>query len=262
MVQEILDLYKGGGERNVRIESDLPDDLPLVRSRADELKEVLINVLENARIAMPAGGRIRIAARSLAEGPAEGGVELTVEDDGVGIPAALLSRIFEPQFSTRSTGTGLGLAIVQRLVDSWGGEVEAWSEEGVGTRITVRMPGAEALALATGTPAGVRADTAGPAHRRDGYRLAPRMPTNRIGRGTGHGRIGRGHRPRPPEESRGRTRDTARRVTHFQPQEPRLSTVPQRRVMDPMDLAEWLDSRKEPGRWSVDGAARRRPRNR
>ena len=141
VVQEILDLYKGGGERNVRIESDLPDDLPLVRSRADELKEVLINVLENARIAMPAGGRIRIAARSLADGPAEGGVELTVEDDGVGIPGALLSRIFEPQFSTRSTGTGLGLAIVQRLVDSWGGEVEAWSEEGVGTRITVRMPG-------------------------------------------------------------------------------------------------------------------------
>ena len=70
---------------------------------------------------------------------AVGRVVVTVEDEGTGIPAELLPRIFEPQFSTRSTGSGLGLAIAKRLVDSWEGVLEVESEVGRGTRASIRL---------------------------------------------------------------------------------------------------------------------------
>ena len=70
-------------------------------------------------------------------------VELRVQDSGDGIPRELLPRIFEPHFSTRTTGTGLGLPIVRRLVESWGGSVQAESETGRGTTIRVRLVVAE-----------------------------------------------------------------------------------------------------------------------
>jgi signal transduction histidine kinase len=69
----------------------------------------------------------------------EEGVVLSVVDDGHGMPEDVLPRIFEPQFSTRSTGTGLGLAIVQRLVRSWGGAVGVTSAVGVGTTVAVTL---------------------------------------------------------------------------------------------------------------------------
>jgi signal transduction histidine kinase len=74
-------------------------------------------------------------------------VEGDVDDDGPGIPADLLPRIFEPHFSTRSTGTGLGLAIVRRLVESWGGTVVAESEAGQGTVVRLRLVPAPAATV-------------------------------------------------------------------------------------------------------------------
>ena len=143
LVQETLDLYQSGGEQGIRFTARLPQRLPRVLCRKDELKEVLVNLLENARQAMPDGaGVITIVGEMGSSGPAgdAASLALTVEDNGSGIPPGLLPRIFEPQFSTRSTGAGLGLAIVQRLVASWGGRVEAWSEEGKGTRMTIHIP--------------------------------------------------------------------------------------------------------------------------
>jgi hypothetical protein len=64
---------------------------------------------------------------------------IRVEDDGAGIPAELLPRVFEPRFSTTTSGSGLGLAIVRRLVESWGGRVEVESEERKRTVVTVRL---------------------------------------------------------------------------------------------------------------------------
>jgi len=103
--------------------------------RPDEVKEVLINLVENARDAGAAN--VTIAVRSLDEGAAE----LTVGDDGRGITGEHMVHIFEPQFSTTSSGTGLGLAICKRLVEGWGGTIEVESEKGEGTTVRVVVEG-------------------------------------------------------------------------------------------------------------------------
>jgi signal transduction histidine kinase len=69
----------------------------------------------------------------------DGGAEVTVRDDGVGIPPHLLQRIFEPHFSTRTSGSGLGLAVSRRLIEGWGGSISAESAPGEGTAIRVRL---------------------------------------------------------------------------------------------------------------------------
>ena len=86
---------------------------------------------------MPGGGVVRIIASKSRD--AFGEVVITVADEGKGIPAELLPRIFEPRFSTRSKGAGLGLAIVKRLVDSWNGAVEVESRIGRGTTVSIRL---------------------------------------------------------------------------------------------------------------------------
>jgi signal transduction histidine kinase len=118
-------------------------------ARADELREVLLNVLENARLA---GARtVTVAVRremtdaapraSVAPGPR---VSIEVADDGHGIPADVMPRIFEPHFSTRTSGSGLGLAISRRLVDAWGGEISVASETGRGTTVRIALATASA----------------------------------------------------------------------------------------------------------------------
>ena len=135
VVDDVMALYGGGSSPLVRFEQDVPDDLPTVVSRGSELKEVLVNLMENARDAIGDRGVVRICGR--ADG--DGVVLVEVVDDGSGIDEALLPRIFEPRFSTRSTGAGLGLPIVQRLVNGWGGSVDVTSVPGEGTTVSVRL---------------------------------------------------------------------------------------------------------------------------
>jgi nitrogen fixation/metabolism regulation signal transduction histidine kinase len=116
-------LYALGGGAAITVTGVTPS---WVAARPDEVKEVLINLIENAR---EAGARVILI--EVAEGL------LTVADDGRGIPGTLLPRIFEPRFSTTTSGSGLGLAIVQRLVTSWGARVEVASEPGKGTEIRI-----------------------------------------------------------------------------------------------------------------------------
>jgi len=109
-------------------------------ARDEELREVLLNLLENARLADARTVQVEVAR-------AEGRVRLVVTDDGSGIAAHDLPRIFEPHFSTRTSGSGLGLAISRRLVEGWGGAVGVTSEVGRGTRVEV------ALVATDGAPA-------------------------------------------------------------------------------------------------------------
>ncbi len=99
--------------------------------RPDELKEVLINLVENARTAGALGVTI-----TLSDTPRP---TIEVRDDGQGIPLEHLPRIFEPQFSTTTSGTGLGLAICKRIVESWGGQIAVHSEVGAGTTVTITL---------------------------------------------------------------------------------------------------------------------------
>lgn len=134
VVHDALTLYRAG-DATVRYVEDLQAPMPRGLARTGELKEVVLNLVENARGALEdRAGTITVEGRSI-----DGRIELVVRDDGPGIPLDLLPRIFEPHFSTRSTGTGLGLAIVRRLVESWGGQVEAESEPGKGTAVRVRI---------------------------------------------------------------------------------------------------------------------------
>lgn len=95
-------------------------------ARRDEAREVLVNLLENAREAGARTINVRVEGNTFA-----------VEDDGTGMSADTASRIFEPRFSTNTSGSGLGLAIVRRLVESWGGSVAVESEPGRGTVVRV-----------------------------------------------------------------------------------------------------------------------------
>jgi signal transduction histidine kinase len=101
-------------------------------ARRDELKEVLINLIENARGAGATAVTVRVGAMA-------DGVEVAVEDNGRGIPANDLRRIFEPKFSTTTSGVGLGLAICLRLVESWGGQIAVQSAEGRGTTVLLTL---------------------------------------------------------------------------------------------------------------------------
>ncbi len=134
VAEEVMNLY-GGGKGALTFRCDIPKGVPAVQARESELREVLINLLENSRAAIPSQGTVTVGAEV-------GGssVEIQVRDDGTGIDPDLLSRIFEPHFSTRSMGTGLGLAIVRRLVESWGGSVTAESEVGKGTAVRILIP--------------------------------------------------------------------------------------------------------------------------
>jgi two-component system nitrogen regulation sensor histidine kinase NtrY len=103
-----------------------------VRAHLAELREVLLNICENSRLAGARHVTLVIARDN-------GAVTLTIADDGEGIDPAARARVFEPHFSTRTAGSGLGLAISRRMVEGWGGRIDLLSEPGVGTTVVLRL---------------------------------------------------------------------------------------------------------------------------
>jgi signal transduction histidine kinase len=124
--------------RDKHLENQVPADLPHIRADANQLSQVLMNLLLNAAEATPEGGRITISASKLTYVDS---IEIRVSDTGCGIPPDILPHVFEPFFTTkRGKGTGLGLSISQAYVRSHNGEIRADSVLNHGTTITITLP--------------------------------------------------------------------------------------------------------------------------
>lgn len=121
---------------------EAPDDLPNIVGDRERIEQVVVNILSNAVKYTPSGGHIRLAACALAGNR----VRITVEDDGVGIPAADVPRLFERFYrvdkarSRAAGGTGLGLAIAKEIVEQHEGKIALASEYGKGTTVTITLP--------------------------------------------------------------------------------------------------------------------------
>ncbi|HEU4722520.1 MAG TPA: ATP-binding protein, partial [Gemmatimonadaceae bacterium] len=125
------------GEGTVDWRCRVEGEPSLALGRGDELREVLLNLFENARLAKATVVTATVCDDRLDDSaPA---VQIAVADDGIGIAEEVLPRIFEPHFSTRTSGSGLGLAITRRLVEGWGGTVTIESKLGKGTTVRVRL---------------------------------------------------------------------------------------------------------------------------
>lgn len=151
--------------KRIECRVDLPEaPLPLVRADRQKVNQILFNLVNNAIKFSPAGGRVTLGAR---ENGAH--VEVTVSDNGIGIPADKLPRLFERFYradekrSRGTPGTGLGLAIVKEIVELLGGSVRCESEPGKGSAFTFSLPIATAEAVAAeALPAPLPAPPAAP----------------------------------------------------------------------------------------------------
>ena len=140
--------------RNVRVDKQI-DPALRITGFPGQIDQVFMNLITNAAQAVgerPGGGTVRLAATARAQD-----VEITVSDDGPGIPAEVIPRIFDPFFTTKDVGegSGLGLSIVHGIVDRHGGRIEVLSRLGEGTtfRITLPARGAENIAATSDPPA-------------------------------------------------------------------------------------------------------------
>ncbi len=153
--QDLNDLLRGWittlGEQfsqdNMQLLADFHPALPEVFVDADQLYQVVLNLLLNARDALEPNGGGDIIVSTLLE--SEDQAILSVRDTGTGIPPENISQVFEPFFTTKTSGTGLGLAVVRQLVEGMGGAVEIESQVGKGTTVRLRLP-TDASALDAG----------------------------------------------------------------------------------------------------------------
>jgi len=117
------------------------EGLPMINADFQQLMQVFLNLLTNARDAMPDGGTITISTRPAQVGDKEG-VEITIADTGVGIPTNMLTRVFDPFFTTKPVGrgTGLGLSVCLGIINKHSGTITAQSEPGKGSAFTLIIP--------------------------------------------------------------------------------------------------------------------------
>ena len=141
LVGNVLAAVRPEAERaGVTVHSGCSDESLVVEGDAAQLRDVFLNLAQNAIQAMPKGGRLSIKCAALADRR----VRVRVEDTGVGIPPENLERIFELYFTTRERGSGMGLALVFRAVQIHNGTIDVESTVGVGTAFVVVLPAGSA----------------------------------------------------------------------------------------------------------------------
>ncbi len=134
---------------DVRVEVVLPENLAPIQGDPHQLRQLFTNLFTNAFEAMPGKGHVRLAAQQLAaEEEATAGadthavpmIQVEVADNGPGVPADVMDRIFSPFFTTKPQGSGLGLAIVRKIVDAHDGRIDVSARAEGGTRFRVTLP--------------------------------------------------------------------------------------------------------------------------
>ena len=120
-------------DSGVRVEQDIPIDLPLIVVDAEKVRQAVLNLCKNAVEAMPQGGTLRVSANHQEET-----IRVAISDTGAGIPPGV--NIFEPFITTKSQGTGLGLTIVRQIVAAHHGTLTHQSTPGQGTTFTLELP--------------------------------------------------------------------------------------------------------------------------
>jgi two-component system nitrogen regulation sensor histidine kinase NtrY len=136
LLNDALALYNGLFT-DVHLERKFAERLPQVRVDPEQMRRVIINLVDNAIEAMDRKGTIAIET---AHDPANNLVRITVADDGPGIPAEERDKLFLPYYSTKGRGSGLGLAIVRRIVAEHGGSIDLSDNTPRGTRFTIELP--------------------------------------------------------------------------------------------------------------------------
>lgn len=154
LVQQTVRFVRGEVSAKSVVQLDIPEDL-IVEADEQRLQQVFVNLIRNALEGLEPGGRIMITARCMCvDGPPEGTalgsgcedrgevVEISIEDNGPGIPPDILPRIFDPFFTTKDVGhgMGLGLFVVYEIVDEHGGCIAVESEPGQGASFRIRLP--------------------------------------------------------------------------------------------------------------------------
>jgi two-component system, NtrC family, sensor kinase len=134
-VKEMLTLARRELEdKRVSVRTDLKAS-QVVKGSADQLMQVFLNLVLNARDAMPNGGKLTVSTYD-----EDGFVALCVRDTGMGIEPDAISQLFDPFYTTKASGTGLGLAVSYGIIQSHEGRIEVQSEPGKGTEFIVQLP--------------------------------------------------------------------------------------------------------------------------
>ena len=151
IIENFMTMIRRMIEETIELKVDLDPDIRVVSADSIMIGQVLMNLILNARDAVSdTGGTITIQTRATEveeeDGPLSLGkyVELSITDNGVGIPKDTLAKIFTPYFSTKGRGTGLGLVNVATIVEEHGGTIDVESEEGKGATFTILLPSAPA----------------------------------------------------------------------------------------------------------------------
>ncbi len=122
-------------ERKIVVRKSLDPNCPILRFDPEQIRQVLLNLCQNAIDSMPRGGELTVMTRAL-----EDHVEVVIADTGHGMTESVMENIFQPFFTTKPGGTGLGLSVCQKIIQDHGGDIEVNSKPGAGSSFTISLP--------------------------------------------------------------------------------------------------------------------------